>query len=89
MSLTNFAKALKAKNFNVVDNTLIFEDYNITGPAFGVENCKVYIYNSDDGINEIYIEKSLLQKRPGRKQGEILKPISIKLIQTFKQLTTI
>lgn len=44
MSLTNFAKALKAKKFNVVNNTLIFEDYNVTGPAFGVENCKVYIY---------------------------------------------
>lgn len=63
MSLTNFAKALKAKNFNVVDNTLIFEDYNITGPAFGVENCKVYIYNSDDGINEIYIEKEFASEK--------------------------
>lgn len=85
MSLTNFAKALKAKNFNVVDNTLIFEDYNITGPAFGVANSKVYIYNSDDGINEIYIEKEFVSEKSWEEARKIMETYLNKAYPNFQE----
>ena len=85
MSLTNFAKALKAKKFNVVDNTLIFEDYNVTGPAFGVANCKVYIYNSDDGINEIYIEKEFASEKSWEEAMEKIETYLNKVYPNFQE----
>lgn len=88
MSLTNFAKALKAKNFNVVDNTLIFEDYNITGPAFGVANSKVYIYNSDDGINEIYIEKEFVSEKSWEEARKIMETYLNKAYPNFQETIT-
>lgn len=84
MSLTNFAKALKAKKFNVVNNTLIFEDYNVTGPAFGVENCKVYIYDFDDVINEIYIEKEFASEKAWKEARENIETYLNKAYPNFQ-----
>lgn len=56
MSLTNFAKALKAKKFNVVDESTYYTKYAISGPAFGVANCNVYVSSWDDCICSVSIE---------------------------------
>lgn len=47
MSYRNFAKALKAKKYNVVDKSSYYTKYAISGPAFGLSNCKVDIYAYD------------------------------------------
>lgn len=47
MSYSNFAKALKAKKYNVVDKSSYYTKYAISGPAFGLSNCKVDIYAHD------------------------------------------
>lgn len=47
MSYSNFAKALKAKKYNVIDKSSYYTKYEITGPAFGLSNCKVGIYAYD------------------------------------------
>lgn len=47
MSYSNFAKALKAKKYNVVDKSSYYIKYEITGPAFGLSNCEVGIYAYD------------------------------------------
>lgn len=47
MSYSNFAKALKAKKYNVIDKSSYYTKYAITGPAFGLSNCEVDIYAYD------------------------------------------
>lgn len=56
MSYDNFAKALKAKKFNVVDESSYYTKYSISGPAFGVANCNVYVSPWDECIRSISIE---------------------------------
>ena len=52
MSYRNFAKALKAKKYNVVDESSYYTRYKISGSAFGLSNCKIEGFPSDE--NYIY-----------------------------------
>lgn len=52
MSYRNFAKALKAKKYNVVDESSYYTRYKISGSAFGLSNCKIKGFPSDE--NYIY-----------------------------------
>ena len=48
MSYRNFAKALKAKKYNVVDESSYYTRYKISGSAFGLSNCKIVGFPSDE-----------------------------------------
>ena len=52
MSYRNFAKVLKAKKYNVVDESSYYTRYKISGSAFGLSNCKIEGFPSDE--NYIY-----------------------------------
>lgn len=52
MSYRNFAKALKAKKYKVVDESTYYTRYKISGSAFGLSNCKIEGFPSDE--NYIY-----------------------------------
>lgn len=41
MSYRNFAKALKAKKYKVVDESTYYTSFNIIGSAFGLSNCQI------------------------------------------------
>lgn len=59
MSYSNFAKALKAKKYNVIDKSSYYTKYAITGPAFGLSNCEVDVYAHDKNyICGVYASKS-------------------------------
>lgn len=48
MSYRNFAKALKAKKYNVVDECSYYTRYKISGSAFGMSNCQIEGFPSDE-----------------------------------------